>query len=520
MSNTAPTYETVTKALEGSFEEFVRNPEVNAYLQTIGPKITHKVMQDGVENEFTIVSGYEKKRGKWATAYGHKLRFGDEIYKVRFGLHDRLANPMILTPNFFYGENKDGEELEYRMGLIKGKNTVEVLPVILKKNENQISAEVLADLCVIHNGLFIDPETAEQIGQKRVGELTAYQQFLTCLWNIDDYIRKQNQDWESDFEDADVWKGVEVFSGRIVDQMLRKIACELSALPRWMLPQAEDVYREKLVSQIESCMDVGNDVSENQMITLARNLCSYMKRFKNYQPLEELAEKDLNIILYIVRNFRSPEKEVRKEALQAYQSVLEKTPQIIEQALPTIIDMFSDKDWDVRFKALKAYRSVINKTPQIINQKGVDEVITMLSDQESGVRSRALSAYRVVINKTPQIIIQKVVEKVIDMLSDQESAVRSRALLAYTSVIDKTPQFITREGDDKVIDMFSDPDKDVTHWALLAYTSVIDKTPEFIEQEGVNKIITTLSDPNKYVRSQAFRAYELLVKKRPDLIEP
>jgi hypothetical protein len=399
MSSTAPTYEKFQQLLEGPFDEFVKSDEVNAYLQTIGPKIETEVLDMGILNNFTVVSGYGEVRGNWATAYENQIRFGDETTPVQ-----GLKTPLILTPNFFYGKNRKGEELEYKMGLVKREEDVLIRPVVLRKTKEGIQAKILYDetICVIYSGLFVDSETAEQLGQEKVKEFTAYQQFITCFWNIDDYMRKQNPNFYSDF-DTEVWEAVESFSGRIVSQMLHRITNKFLEDPDWMLPQAEAEYVQGLISNIESCMDVGNDISENQMITIVQNLCSYMSGFMNYQPLDGLAKKDLNIFSYIIENFKSPQWEVREEALEACYSTLKKTPHLITQeSLNKISDMFSDESPNVRFKALDVYKLGIETLPHFIIQEGVSKIPTQFSDENHSLKYTAVMTYISAIENIPE----------------------------------------------------------------------------------------------------------------------
>ena len=121
-------YEAFLKELEGPFEEFVKSDAVNEYLQTIGPMVKSVVMQDGVPHEFLVVSGYEGERGNWGTAYDNKIRFGKRTISV-----EGLENPMVITPNFFFGLNERDEEVEYRMGLKKQSGNIKLFPFILKK---------------------------------------------------------------------------------------------------------------------------------------------------------------------------------------------------------------------------------------------------------------------------------------------------------------------------------------------------------------------------------------------------
>ncbi|MFX1295886.1 MAG: hypothetical protein ACFFD2_13670 [Promethearchaeota archaeon] len=310
------------------------NDAVNTYLQTIGKEVKRKIFQDGISYEFVVVSGYEEGRGNWATTHNNEIRFGDKTYPVQ-GLNYSL----ILTPNFFYGENKEGEEIEYRLGLVKDQDKVRIHPVLLKKHKNQIQAKVIRPLCVVTRGLNIDKKNAANLGRKELEKLTAYQQFLSCFWNIDDYLRKQNSEFHSDF-DTEVWEAIEVFSGRIIDQILGIVAYEFRKDPSWIIPQLEDVYSKSLIVSIEESMNASSEISENQILTQVANLCSFIHIFNKTQAFDELEKKELNIIPYIFKNFQSSDIEIKFEALRVFQIALEKSPKFLDPEI-------ADKVWEL-----------------------------------------------------------------------------------------------------------------------------------------------------------------------------
>ena len=124
-------YDKFLKALEGSFEEFIKSDDVNSFLQSVSGEVSKEVVQDGVVHRFIVVSGYEEDRGHWATAYAKSIRFDAEVISV-IG----IKRPMVLTPNFFYGKNSEDEEVEYRIGIIKDHSSVHLFPVVLKKSKD------------------------------------------------------------------------------------------------------------------------------------------------------------------------------------------------------------------------------------------------------------------------------------------------------------------------------------------------------------------------------------------------
>jgi hypothetical protein len=349
------------QALENPFEKFIEDPGVNACLQIVSSEIRKEVLRMGIRKELTILSGYEKERGDWATAYDNLIRFGEETIPVQ-----GINKHMLLTPNFFYGRNSEGEEVEYRVGLVKEEEEVHIYPIVLGKTQDQKIQVKSLEPYVIHNG--IDPQTPKQ---------SSYQMFLGCFENIDIYLRKQSPEFHSDV-DIEINESVGVFVSRIINDMLWKIVEVSKEDPNWMIPQSESKYIGKLISSVEESMDG----SRRKIMAAVKSLCSYMHKFRNYQPLEELAKKDLNILPYVVENFGSLEFKVSSDATQTYDKAAELTPQFIPPTLPVILNMLSDPRESLQDYALGAYESVIEYAPQFITQAGADKLFTMLSDED------------------------------------------------------------------------------------------------------------------------------------------
>ncbi len=363
------------KELEGPFDKFVQSDSVNSYLQTIGPTVLSEIYEVGVYHEFVIVSGYEEERGNWATAYDNLIRFGEEIIAVQ-----DLNKAMVLTPNFFYGKNNFDEEIEYRMGLIKGAKRFHLCPVLLKKTSEGIKSQILRDLCVIHTGIMIDPKTAEIIGWSKVAEITSHQQFLSTFWNIDDYLRKQNPKFYSDFN-IDIWTTVEVFSSRIIDQMLYNIAEGFLKDISWLIPQIEKKYLHDIFDKIKTYWRDKNIINENHILNIVQNLCSCAVRFENFELFDELVEYNLNILLYIIKNLGSPDSRVRKETNIVYERVRENFAHLIERDdLKILRQMFFHENEMVRGAAKETYGSAIIKNPHLIDAKEVSEYNDLFSD--------------------------------------------------------------------------------------------------------------------------------------------
>jgi hypothetical protein len=390
--------------LEKDFDQFVRDDRVNEYLQTVGPAIFKEFIDAyGFPGKSLLVSGYEPWRENWATAYKGQVRFGSEIHEV-----DGINRPLILTPNVFSGKNTQGEDVKYCLGLSKGEKEVHVFPVMIKETgDDRHQAEILSDLCVIHNGVHIDAETAEKLGQENINQITNSQRFTACFWNIDDYIRKQNPEFKA--RDAEVWEAVEAFSGRIIDQMLHNISEHSQKKPEWMIPKAEELLIKNLAARIKNCFHKTNEIKENQLVYETANLCSYSSRFRNYQPLFELLETGSNILPSIIKNFKSPGKEVRQEALEAYQAVVknERTAGFVKQeGVSGIVDLFKDQNPDVRYRALWAYQAVVRneRTAGFVKQEGVSGIVDLFKDQNPDVRQYAINTYKTILKKAPQFI--------------------------------------------------------------------------------------------------------------------
>ncbi len=393
-------YKNFSKALKGSFEAFVRSDVVNAYLQTIGSAVTTKVLQDGISHEFTIVSGYEEERGNWATAYNSRIRFGSEIHPV-----EGLTRAMVLTPNFFYGQNQQGGEVEYRMGLVKGNTQVNVLPVILRKTSGNFQARILEDLCVIHTGISIDPQTGKVIGKEKALEITTYYQFLAVFWNIDDYLRKQNPAYHSDFE-IGIWEAVEAFSSRIVDQMLGKIASVFKDKPEWQMNQLAEGTLLELKNLIIQASRNSNLVKEGLLIRHLNKLCSLMNRYQNFTPFEELLQQGIEIFPYII------------EVVQNYPHIIDQFPKIAELIGRSLISKIeaaikNPSSGKIRVSVSKlCFYTVRYKIYTLFDefiQKDINIILYILEnswDVDSGVRGYADEVYEKILGRFPHLVEQ------------------------------------------------------------------------------------------------------------------
>ncbi len=542
-------YEYFLEVLEESFEKFVKSDEVNAYLQIIGPEIKTELLQYGILTEFTVISGYEEGRGNWATVYENQLRFGKKIYSI-----NGLERSMVLTPNFFYGRNHKGEKIEYRLGLIKEETKLKVLPVLLRKVGEKIEVQVLNDLCVVHRGIAIDPESAKQLNQIEISKITSYQEFLACFWNIDDYLRKQNLAFYSDFE-VDVWKAVETFSGRIVDQMLGSIINQFSCNPDWLISQAKERYITSLINWIEKCFDEGNDISENQVLVLVKNLCSFMNRFGDYEPLQQLFKMDLDLIPYLIKNMDHLESEASGEAIRAFQVALSE-PELFTGHLSTIIQLLTQENVYIRNIALETVQKIFENTAEKIEQPIINEIFDLISNSYTSVHRATIELCKSVFLYTPHLLNQSQFNIIFNLLSNEDPSIRSKALEIYKIVIENLPKFIDEMGIQKIQELLLDESNNVQIAALKAYkaafkkfhlidcspfmncvlssleqmsfqkteilnayTKLVVNTPNAINEIEIKKLLILLSSPDTEIRVSVLKIIALLLQRMPEIIE-
>lgn len=559
-------YEAFLEALEGPFEEFVKSDEVNKYLLTLGDLVESEVTKDGVAYKFLIVSGYEKERGNWGTSYNNQIRFGGKEIPV-----EGLEEPMVITPNFFYGRNGKGEEVEYRMGLIKNEEGISLYPVILKNREKSIQAVILGDLCVRHVGLFIDSQTAEQLGTPKVEQLTAYQQFLTTFWNIDDYVRKQNPQFQSDY-DISVWDAVEAFSGRIVDQMLRNIhqefiekiepfrernfnigsgfinffAPKYGDFESWVIPVAEESYEQMILSGIRSCLESRDIVATNKLFYLLSNLLSYITNFNKPGLLREFQTPDLQVLPYLettITRCIEHEEYPRDEEFYLLESelVYEAIGGVLAgywDGLPSyfrefdvkmLVPLFLGANRVLRETAMQFYLALnqlegegfydeqsfkkklkMDLLPGIhtyLKEFGASRIVFILTDDERHQTKK--------VREVGLSAFQLIIEQDPSLFSEDDwnFFYRTLPLDAFQLLLNLKPHLVSSKEIEKLVYLLSSRKKKVVEAALDAYKTALKQTPQFIEQDHIIRI-------SEFIEfHKAFEIYDIVLKKFPQFIE-
>lgn len=505
-------YQHFLKLLERDFGEFVQSRRVNLYLQTIGPEIEGEDLQNGILYNFIIVSGYEEERGHWATAINNKLRFGDEIIDC-----NGLPDPIILTPNFFYGRNTIGDEIEYRLGLIKTKNRVKICPIILRNAQEGIQAKVLPDLCVIYTGIFIDTETAKQLGTQKTIELTTYQEFLTSFWNIDDYLRKQNPNFHSDF-DIELWQGIEVFSGRIITQMLDTIMYTCQLNPDWLIEKARDFYCYRLISFVERSLDERTQISENQILIYVKNLCSYIRRF-DLKPLELLYKKGINLVPFLIKGIiNPPEEEMPYEAFYVLEKIIEFYPKLFENQAQTIIEMLAFS-WKEESRYVYKILYLLVDKYEVITSEILIICLKLFSSPNKTFRLSALIAYKILIKQYPQYLTPETINSFQNLLNDPHRQVRISILRLFKQAIYKNPEFINQFFIDRICNLLQDPSKKVKIAALETFEAALPYLPDYINTQALNNVIQMLYNPNFDLRKITLQIFEILLNKKPQLFD-
>lgn len=358
-------YAYLVRCLEAPFERFVRDPRVTAYLDSIGTDVLRRGVSTGFPREVVVVTGYEPERGTWAACSDHQIRFGPETIPVR-----GLVKPLVLSPNLFYGTNRAGFPVEYRLGLYPGFHRLHVYPVVVREDAEGFHGKVLPDLCVIHQGIQVDARTGREVSGFRAARLLSSRQFLTCLWNLDDYLRKQNPHFEGEF--PDVWRAVETFSGRIVNQVLLSIAFNCRADPRWYLPAAEKARVEALVAHIQAADAQRSAITRNQRLVHVRNLNCFMVYFKNYWPLHELHNDGVNVAPAVLDLFlRDPRggavlDEIKCEAVTVLFQIAQKIPDALRVLVPTFVELFTDPEGRVENPLMYVMAVVVRRWPTAV----------------------------------------------------------------------------------------------------------------------------------------------------------
>ncbi|GAB4313300.1 MAG: hypothetical protein Kow0069_14280 [Promethearchaeota archaeon] len=383
----SPTFEYFDWLLGAApFERFVRDRHVNLYLQTIGGPVVRLDHSGGRPRRVLVVSGYEEERGTWATGYDDVVRVGDDVHAV-----PGIYRPVVLTPNFFAGRNREGRLVEYRFALIPGFHRLVVRPVVLRDSGEGVEAKVLPDACVVHEGVSVDAKSGTELSRLQLARVTTHRQFMACMWNVDDYLRKQNPAFDGEF--PEVWRAVEAFSGRIVNQVLLLVAFHFRRSPEWFIPEAEREHARALVAKVLAGADARAGVRYNQQLVNVRNLNCYVAYFKNFWPLHELDAAGVSVVRHALDLFTSEASsdEVKCEAVVALFHVAKRLPHQLRGLVPAFEEILSGPAPRVENPLLYPLSVMMRRWPGDFSPRAVRTYLEFLF--RTFFRFRRLEAY-------------------------------------------------------------------------------------------------------------------------------
>ncbi|MBD3228300.1 MAG: hypothetical protein GF329_08925 [Candidatus Lokiarchaeota archaeon] len=497
-------YNYFLQKLEESFDVFLKDDRVNEYLYRVG---------DTIEDEGVIISGYEIERGNWGTYINGKVIFGENQREI-----DGMEGKFLLSPNFFHGKNFRGEKTVYRLGLEKKTNKINLFPVVIKEKENNLEGRILDDLCVIFSSKVIDRKTAIELEERNTKNISINQQFLTCFWNIDDYIRKLNPKFNSD-ELFDVWTAIETISSRIIDQMLYKIIEKFKNKPEWMIKDAIDIYESNLMIRIENYLKNKELFNANQLKFYVKNLCSYMNRFKTDKPLRFIIDNAGIILPVVIDNITLSEREAKYEAFITFKKIIKIKPTLItKEIIEQLFLLCFHHSKKVRDYIGRLFIVLFSKIDQITNNNARKIIIDIKNSQKSKKDWILFVLYRYIFEKFPKIVDKSIVHNFNNLfLNTRISSKLWDLYVIYEIIIEKYDRLLPLIAEDLLEGLESG--SHLAKFVTMVYGLISEQSPSVIKSI-IEKLLNLLIDEVKLKQDKALAALIMILKDNPQLLGP
>jgi hypothetical protein len=496
-------YNHFKKELEKPFENFLRDDMVNEYLYDLGEPV--------IDDEI-VISGYEIERGHWGTIYDNKVRFGKNIEDL-----SGLKGNFIISPNIFYGENKNGEKLVYRLGLEKKKNKIKLYPIVIRAQENSLEGRILEDLCVIFTGKIIDKENLEEIDEKNIKKISTNHQFLICFFNLDDYIRKLNPKFHSDSY-FKIWMSVETFSTRIIDQILYKIIEEFKDKPEWMIKDIIRIYESNLLNKIEYMLKESDEISFNQLKFYVKNLCSYMNRFKTDEPLNFIIINDEKLLPIILDNFTVSEREAKYEAFIALNKIIDIKPEIVDKNLiDKLFKLLFFPSKKVRDNVGRIFYKIFFKIDQIKDPNIVKIIKNIKNFQKSNKDWIDAILYKFIFEDYQKIVDDSIVHQFNEIFLNTRNSQKLWDLYTiYEIIVEKYDRALPLIAEDLLEGM--ELGSTIAKYVSNVYHLIAEQSSRVIESI-IDRLFVLIVDENPIKQDNVLAALITILKVNPKILE-
>jgi hypothetical protein len=496
-------YNHFKKELEKPFENFLRDDMVNEYLYDLGEPV--------IDDEI-VISGYEIERGHWGTIYDNKVRFGKNIEDL-----SGLKGNFIISPNIFYGENKNGEKLVYRLGLEKKKNKIKLYPIVIRAQENSLEGRILEDLCVIFTSKIIDKENLEEIDEKNIKKISTNHQFLICFFNLDDYIRKLNPKFHSDSY-FKIWMSVETFSTRIIDQILYKIIEEFKDKPEWMIKDIIRIYESNLLNKIEYMLKESDEISFNQLKFYVKNLCSYMNRFKTDEPLNFIIINDEKLLPIILDNFTVSEREAKYEAFIALNKIIDIKPEIVDKNLiDKLFKLLFFPSKKVRDNVGRIFYKIFFKIDQIKDPNIVKIIKNIKNFQKSNKDWIDAILYKFIFEDYQKIVDDSIVHQFNEIFLNTRNSQKLWDLYTiYEIIVEKYDRALPLIAEDLLEGM--ELGSTIAKYVSNVYHLIAEQSSRVIESI-IDRLFVLIVDENPIKQDNVLAALITILKVNPKILE-
>ena len=209
---------------------------------------------------------------------------------------------------------------------------------------------------------------------------------------------------------------------------------------------------------------------------------------------------------------------VRQAALKALSSLVQASPAMAQEALPSILDTLKDEDSDVCQAAQEALSSLLQASPAMA-QEALPIILAAAKDKAWEVRQAALKALSSLLQASPAMA-QEFLPSILKATKDKNSDVRRAALKALSTLLQAYPSQ-AQEALPCIMKAIKDEDSDVRQAALEALSSLLQASPGQV-QEAFPIILAAAKDKDSEdedsgVRQAALEALSSLLEASPAL---
>lgn len=194
--------------------------------------------------------------------------------------------------------------------------------------------------------------------------------------------------------------------------------------------------------------------------------------------------------------------------------------EVIEPAIPPLLELLNDSDAGVRKNAIEA----IQVMSEWIEDKGgnVQQLTAAIPSitrclKEEKLRSRAIWALRAIAHRNPEAV-KPLIGDVIGLINDPKDHVRLGATATLRYLAEPYPALI-RPTCSSFVALLGDPDQRVGQNAALILGFIAPEVPEIVERI-MPKLTELLRDKRSIIREDAAKALAKIAEINPEIVRP